>query len=144
MKIKYIDEDCYVFIAKEQINFSFSNKEKLVNYIKKTIIRLKVFYDIHLQGFYKIYVYSNKKLGLILRIICIEDLDMETLDLKIIIRSNVDIYLKTEDYFIFKDKDLLYKNEYYKNIKDIDNLYKYIEYCDIYLDEENKIKSIIK
>ncbi len=141
MKIKYVEDGYYVFIVKEKLPTSLENKEKLVEYIKEVIINLKAYYDITLQGFYKIYAYQSKY-GLILRIICIEDLDFETIDLKIVIRHDIDIYLKTDDYFIFQDKNLFYEDYYYKNIKEVDNIYKYIEYCDIYLDEENKLKSI--
>lgn len=144
MKIKCINEDYYLYIPKEQIHFPMDNKEKLVEYIKEIIIRLKVFYNIHLQGFYKIYIYPNNKYGLILKIICLDDIDIETIDLRIIIQRGIDLYLKTEDYFIFKDKNLYYEGFYYKNIQEIDDIYRYIEYCDIYLDEENKLKSIIE
>lgn len=142
MKIKYVNEDYYIYITKENVTFSLDDKEALVDYIRKVIIRLKIFYDITLQGFYKIYAYPNKKFGLILRIICIDDFAFESIDLKIVIRHDTDIYLKTDNYFIFKDKNLYYEGFYYKNIKEIDDIYKYIEYCDIYLDENNKIKSI--
>ncbi len=142
MKIKYENEDYYIYITKEQIDFDLNNKEKLVDYIKKTIIRLKVFYNIHLQGFYKLYVYPNEKYGIILKIICLDDIDIDTIDLRIMIKRGINLYLKTEDYFIFKDKNLYYNDYYYKNIKDIEDIYPYIEYCDLYLDEENKIKSI--
>lgn len=141
MKINYVNEDYYIYILKEQFDFNINNKDKLVDYIKKIIIRLKVFYNIHLQGFYKIYVYPNKKYGLILKIICLDDIDIDTIDLRIIIKHDINIYLKTDDYFIFKNQKLFYENSYYKNMNDIENIYTYIEYCDIYLDEENKIKT---
>lgn len=141
MKINYVNEEYYIYILKEQFDFNINDKDKLVDYIKKMIIRLKVFYNIHLQGFYKIYVYPNKKYGLILKIICLDDIDIDTIDLRIIIKHDINIYLKTSDYFIFQNQKLFYENNYYKNINDIENIYPYIEYCDIYLDEENKIKT---
>lgn len=141
MKIKYRNEDYYIYISKEQISFSLQDKEKLVDFIKKIIVRLKVFYNIHLQGFYKIYAYPNQNYGLILRIICLDAMDIDTIDLKIIIKHDIDLYLRTEDYFIFKDKNLFYTPYYYKNVKEIEDIYPYIEFCELYLDENNKIKS---
>ena len=60
--------------------------------------------------------------------------------LKIIIKNNIDFYFKTDDYFIFKDQALLHENCYYKNLNLIEDIYSYLENCELYIDEEDKIK----
>ena len=43
------------------------SKEDLIEYIKSIIVNMKTYYDIALQGFYKIYAYQSNY-GLILKI----------------------------------------------------------------------------
>lgn len=140
MKINWIEDCYYVYLPKEKIEIDYKDRDLLVQYIKKIIVSLKVFYDIELQGFYHVYVYIQDKYGIVLKIACIEDIDLDTIDLKIIIKNNIDFYFKTEDYFIFKDHAILHENCYYKNLNLIENIYSYLENCELYIDEEDKIK----
>ena len=148
MRLEIIDNDNYkVFINNfysEKIEID--NKEELGKYIKNIILKLKKIYNIILQGLYEIHVYVIDFIGIILEINNVDSYFSKTIDLKIIVHNDEDIYLKVfRDELVEKHDNLKYFNKYfYVNIKDIreSDIYKLIEnYCIIYGEELDDIKT---
>lgn len=98
MNIKFIDEFTLDIYVKKKLlkNVNFDKKEDLEKYLKKMFITLRDKYDIHIEGFYDVYVYVDKYYGVIFH------LEKEELDY-------YDYYKNQVDMRIVKDnKDFLY------------------------------------
>lgn len=123
MKLEILDDDYYkVYINSFYIDdFDINNNNELGKYIKQIIIKIRKIYDIILEGFYEVHVYVLKNLGIILEIKNIDRYVSKTIDLKIILHKDEEIYLELPDYeFVYNCKDLKYlNNNFYFNI---DNL----------------------
>ena len=71
MRIEIVnDEDIDIFINAYQFNgINLKDKETLLNEIKDILIKIDTRYKLDLNGFYKIKVYPNQKIGVFLNII---------------------------------------------------------------------------
>ena len=137
MRIEIIDDDNYkVFINdlyKERIDIN--NKDELGKYIKKIILKLKKIYNIMLQGLYEVHVYVIKSIGIILEINNIDSYLSRTVDLKIVVHNDEEMFLKVFRYeLVERYNHLKYLNNYfYLDVNDLKE-------CDIYnLIESSKI-----
>lgn len=121
MKIEKVTETDYKLYIYSKIldKNNFSNEIKA--FIKKVQKRLK------LNGFYKV-VTCFRKCGVFLHLVKIEDsFYKNSLDLRIVMDDDADIYFKTDDYFIFKDiSTVKYYDGYYYGLVD-DSFDKVIE-----------------
>jgi len=88
---------------------------------------------LQLNGFYKVIV-SFKKIGLFMEVIKIEDaFYKDTLDLKIEVKTSLDVYYATEDYFLIKDMFPIrvLEGKYYVLVDDsFDHILEKIEFGD--------------
>ena len=83
-------------------NLDYLNKDDVVDFIKKYILKLKN--KLMLRGFYKIRVYPKCNVGMFLDIIKLDDIDLSNnLDLRVMIMYDEDFYFETEDYDIIKN-----------------------------------------
>jgi len=148
MRLEIIDDNNYkIFINNcysEKIDID--NKEELGKYIKNIILKLKKIYNIILQGLYEIHVYVIDFIGIILEINNIDNYFSKTIDLKIIVHNDEEIYLRVlRDELIEKYTGLKYFDKYfYLNTKELkeNNIFKLIEnYNIVYGDELNIIKN---
>lgn len=145
MRLEILDNDNYkIFINNfytEKIDFG--NKEELGKYIKNMILKLKKIYNIILQGLYEIHVYVIDFIGVILEINNINNYFSKTIDLKIIVHNDEEIYLKIfRDELISGYKNLKYFDKhFYLNIKELKEkfLYNLIEDYNIVYGEELRI-----
>ena len=139
MKIEIIDEKIVLYLY----NYFFKSldKDNITKEIKNIFIRLIKYYKLKINGIYEVFVYENKKYGTILEIIKQEELlfHKDLIDIKVKIFKDVNIYLKSDNYFIFdKFKNIYYKdNNYYIDIKNINNLINIIEFIDIIYNEKD-------
>jgi hypothetical protein len=148
MRLEIIDDDNYkIFINNcysEKIDVD--NKEELGKYIKNIILKLKKMYNVTLQGLYEIHVYVVDLIGIILEINNMDNYFRKTIDLKIIVHSDEEIYLKVlRDELIEQYNDLKYFDKYfYLNVKELKekDVYRLIEnYNVVYGDELSIIKT---
>ncbi|MGN0974278.1 MAG: hypothetical protein ACI4OT_05995 [Bacilli bacterium] len=146
MKLIQYDEEYIIYLNNLYIKeISLDNSEEISEYIKKLLLKLKDYYNIELSGFYRIYVYTNKLYGIIMEIIKVEDYDdfgIDNIDLKIILKKNSELLLKTENYDLVKDIDCFFVKDgfYYINIENIDKDYiHYVEFFDIIYKDVDKI-----
>ena len=135
MKLEFKNNLLIIYLYKYL--FDYQDNKLLHQEIKTLFINLIKNYHISLFGFLKVDIYENKKYGCILEVSKINDNDLDYLDLKIIIHSNVNFYLVMDKYYFFNLKDVVYKdNKYYINIVNIDNIVKYIEFGNIEYDKK--------
>lgn len=139
MKIEIIDEKIVLYLY----NYFFKSldKDNITKEIKNIFIRLIKYYKLKINGIYEVFVYENKKYGTILEIVKLEELlfHKDLIDIKVKIFKDVNIYLKSDNYFIFDEfKGIYYKdNNYYIDIKNINNLINIIEFIDIIYNEKD-------
>lgn len=147
MKIELTNEKIVVYL--NNYYFNTSDKDKLIREIKDLFIKLIKIYKLSFSGIYKVNLYENKIYGSILEIIKQEELlfSRDLIDIKVSVKKNNDIYLKTSDYFVFTNyQNIYYKdNNYYLNILDTSNYLKLIEFCKIvYNIEKSDLKPLAK
>ena len=126
MKIEKLNVTDYkIYYYKKQLD-----EKSLYNDIKELI--KKVQKRLKLKGFYKVLA-VNKKIGLFLILKKIEDnFYRNTLDFKIEI-SDLDVYFKTNDYFVIKDlSDIKYKDGMFYCVVDesFDKILEKVEFGD--------------
>ena len=127
MKIERINNTDYkIYFYKSKLL-----KDSLIEDIKELIKDLQR--RLKLKGFYKVIVFY-KEVGLFIQLIRMEDsFYKNTLDLKIEIRDNDDVYFKTQDYFVIKDSSQIrYFDGYYYCIVDecFDDILEKVEFGD--------------
>ena len=105
-------------------DIDLNNKLELIEVIKDLIKKAESRYKLFLSGFYKIKVYPNKKLGVFLNIIKIDDNEFSnTTDFRIVIYQNEKFFLETELYELFNNVEMRYfNNKFYIDIDDVDNI----------------------
>lgn len=147
MRLEMIDNDNYkVFINSSYLdNFDINNNSELGKYIKKIILKIRKIYNVILEGFYEVHVYILKNIGLILQIDNVDKYISKTIDLKIIVHNDEEIFLKISDYELLdKCKSIKYLDNYfYINVDDIElkDIFAVFEHYEvIYGDELNDIK----
>lgn len=147
MRLIQYDDDYVFFLNRLYIkNIDFDNNKDVTNYINGVLKKISDCYHIQLKGFYKIYVYINEIYGIILEVMKMDDYgdyDVDSVDLKIIIKNKSKFFLETSNYDIVKNMKEFYlsNNKYYFDIKYIINDFnKYIEHFDIiYKDIDKKV-----
>lgn len=146
MKVEKINDDLIniyfnPFYFKD---IDLNNKLELIEVIKDLIKKAESRYKLFLSGFYKIKVYPNKKLGVFLNIIKIDDNEFSnTTDFRIVIYPNEKFFLETELYELFNNVEMRYcNNKFYIDIDDVDNILPISDMVDvIYGSDVKKILS---
>ena len=139
MKREIIGEKVVLYLY----NYFFKSldRDNITKEIKDIFIRLIKYYKLKINGIYEVLVYENKSYGTILEIVKLEELlfHPDLIDIKVKIFKDINIYLKTNNYFILdKFKDIYYKdNNYYIYIKNINNIINIIEFIDIIYNEKD-------
>lgn len=131
MKIELVSKDSFnIFINKGYFKeVKFNDKDNIIDMVKDFILKIK--HKLKMCGFYKVKVYVNKKVGMFLDIIKIEDIEFSNnIDLRVIVCLNEDIYFETDDYYILPNniKMRYFRGKYYVNINDVDNIYSILEF----------------
>lgn len=140
MKIVSSVDKITIFIYKNEVI------DDINDYMKKLILKLKKKYHMDIFGFYKVNIYKNNKIGMIIDLLKEDDIDFFTdlVDLKIKVYEDSNMYLRFNDYF-FREKKKVYviNNNYYMDIDKLSNkdFLSMIEFCSvIYGDELEKLK----
>lgn len=147
MKVEKINDELLsiflniYYFKKTDIN----NKLELINIIKELLNKVENRFNLNLNGFYKINVYPNKKLGVFLDLIKIDDNEFTSwADFRIVIHQNEKFYLETDNYEDFKyiKRKKYFNHKFYINIEDLKNITKEIDLGNIMYG--NDIKNILK
>ncbi len=136
MRTEIVSDDLItVFINNfyfKEINFS--KKIEIISIIKDLISKIDKRYQLNLNGFYKIKVYPNQKLGVFLDIIKIDDNEFSSgADFRIVIYQEAKFFLETDNYEILDKKvdKRIYKNKFYIDIDDISDFNLLSDFCNI-------------
>lgn len=145
MRVEIINSEYLtVFLNKCYFDeIDFEKKSDIIVCIKDIISKIDSRYRLDLNGFYKIKVFPNKKLGVYLDIIKIDDNDFnDRADFRIVIYQDSNFYLEMDVCDIKNiDEKIYYNNNFYININDINNIDKYMDYGQIiYGDRAKKIE----
>ena len=146
MKVEKINDDLINIYFNPYYfkDIDLNNKLELIEVIKDLIKKAESRYKLFLSGFYKIKVYPNKKLGVFLNIIKIDDNEFSnTTDFRIVIYPNEKFFLETELYELFNNVEMRYcNNKFYIDIDDVDNILPISDMVDvIYGSDVKKILS---
>ena len=124
MKIIEDINSIVVYLNKNIIkDYSYKNKDNTEE-ILDIILKIKKIFDISFIGLYKVKVYQNKKIGIVLEIFKYDDLDIiDYTDFKINIYNNYNFLLEFEDYFLIPNKYKVIEDnfKYYIEIDDMDD-----------------------
>ena len=135
MKVEIINSEYLtVFLNKCYFDeIDLEKKSDIIACIKDIISKIDSRYRLDLNGFYKIKVFPNKKLGVYLDIIKIDDNDFnDRADFRIVIYQDSNFYLEMDVCDIKNiDEKIYYNNNFYININDINNIDKYMDYGQI-------------
>lgn len=147
MRVEMVnDEDIDIYINPYNFRYiSVYSKENILEFIKEYLLIINTRYRLNLSGFYKIKSYFNKKAGLFLNVIKIDENEFSNdIDFRIILFQNERFLFEVEDYDVIKDipNKILYNNKFYTNVDDIYNIDKVIDMGRIvYGDEVKEILS---
>lgn len=131
MKIVIISsEEFFVFVNSVYAKISdYSDKEEIIDVTKSIISKIST--RLRMRGFYKIKVLVDPAVGLFIEGVQLENLErVNSVDLRVIVYFNEDIYFKTSDYFIISDvsKVRYFDGDYYCLTRDIPNINKVVEF----------------
>lgn len=106
-------------------SLDWNNKEEITKNVKKIVLKLNQIYHLQLSGFYKMSIYLNKKIGMMIEMHKLEDFGVEikTIDLRITIYLNSEIWIMVKDWEWIKESTQIYYHEgyYYCNIEDFED-----------------------
>ena len=142
MKVEIVDEDSYKIFINNNYDTSLhaKDKEAMGKFIKSIILKIRKIYNILLEGLYEVNVYIIKFIGIVLEIKNIDRYLSKSVDLKIIVHSDEDIYLKVYDCDLINHyHHLKYLNNYfYLNINNLleKDVYSLLENYDIVYGKE--------
>ncbi len=132
MKIEKLTKDSYRFIINKEFckNVNLEDKEEIINFIKEMLLKKKR--NLNLSGFYKVIVYVQRKIGLFLDVLKLEDSSyFNNVDLRVIVNLDSEIYFQTEDYFLINGaKEIRYYDGLFYCLvdDDFDKLWDKIEF----------------
>jgi len=127
VKVEWESDRCFsVYINNLYLKLQdWDDKEEITKNIKQILLKLHHFYHLELQGFYKMTIFVNRKVGLFLLVECLEDEDFNfpTVDLRLVIYLSHPFYLCVEDVdMLEEDVDLyFYKGKCYLRLDEMRN-----------------------
>lgn len=134
MKLEIQNNNIILMFKETEIKkINFEDIEEIESYFRNTLLKLKEIYDIDIKGFYNIYVYVDKKEGMVLK------LEKELIDYydsfhqieMRIIKEEIDFLYEINDLLMVPYKQLdvyIYQDKVYvkrKNKKIIPCLYEF-------------------
>ena len=132
MRLNIIDEDTFYVYFCDNTDVRELSKDDLSDYIKKIILRLKSTHDITLSGFYEIIIYPNS-ISNIFKFTNIDGYTRKTIDLRIIISDEENVYLRTDDFDLIKKfKEIFTDGKFYYIDSEIVDFNKNLQFCELF------------
>ncbi len=123
MKIEYlVDDNFIIYLNKHYIkDLNIEDKISVETYFKKLFRNLKSNYNLNMEGYYMVNIYSNCQYGLIIEVNKLNaeyfSLYGNKVDMKITINLNQPFLYEIDDYFIIDSLKNIINNVYFKNNK---------------------------
>lgn len=100
MKVLKIDDDnfiIYLFCGNK--HYSIDDKGEIIKLVKETVLKANKIYHLNLRGFYKVRVYLNQKMGLVIEIINVDDTSLSNvIDLRVLVYFDQDFYIEVDNF----------------------------------------------
>lgn len=139
MRIEIVSlEEFNIFVNNLYLKIdNYNNKEEIVDVVKGIISKIRG--KLHMRGFYKLKVFLNEKVGLFIKGVKLEGLDYSsTLDLRVVVFFDEDIYFKTDDYFVICGVSNIryFDGSYYCLVDNIPDINSVVEFGDFIYGED--------
>lgn len=136
------DEVIHIFLNTFYFkNIDIENKLELVAKIKEILSKIEYRYKINFNGFYKVKVYPNKKIGVFLTILRIDDNEFSSgADFRIVVYLDEKFLLETELYDQLDqniEKRIL-NNKFYIDLDEVKDINKIIDLGEIIYGDDTK------
>ncbi len=123
MKVLKEDDDSFViYLFHIQDQKKLEEKQEIITLVKDTVLKVNKIYHLNLKGFYKVRVYLNKKIGLVIEIIQVDDISINhAIDLRVLVYFDQDFYIEVDDYSVLPlHKRVVYVNDkFYIDIRNL-------------------------
>lgn len=100
-------------------NCNLEEKQEIIKLVKNTVLKANKIYHLNLKGFYKVRVYLNQKVGLVIEIVNVDDISLNNaIDLRVLVYFEQDFYVEVDNFdFLPLHKKVFYIDErYYVNV----------------------------
>lgn len=97
----------------------YEEKQEIIKLVKNTVLKVNKIYHLNLKGFYKVRVYLNKKVGLVIEIIRIDDIDINNaIDLRVLVYFDQEFFIEVDNFdFVPVHKKVTFlDNKYYISV----------------------------
>ena len=125
MKVLKEDDDSFVIYLFPVLDSKkLEDKQEIITLVKNTVLKVNKIYHLNLQGFYKVRVYLNKKIGLVIEIIQVDDISIHpTIDLRVLVYFDQDFYIEVDDYDVLPlHKKVIFVNDkFYIDVCSLDD-----------------------
>lgn len=141
MKFSIVNDERFnIYVNNKYLEFS-KDEDLLYDSLKKILLNIKKRYDYDVFGFYQVDIYIIEDVATILEFYKKdESFISKTIDLKLVIHNQNDIYLKFIDFLLIKKyKKIKYKNNnFYVKVIDVEksDIEKLLEHFEIVIDKD--------
>ena len=100
----------------------YEEKPEIIKLVKNTVLKVNKIYHLNLKGFYKVRVYLNKKVGLVIEIIRVDDIDINNaIDLRVLVYFDQEFFIEVDNFdFVPKHKRVTFlDNKYYISVESL-------------------------
>lgn len=125
MKVLKEDDDSFVIYLFSVLDSKkLEDKQEIITLVKNTVLKVNKIYHLNLKGFYKVRVYLNKKVGLVIEIIQVDDISIHpTIDFRVLVYFDQDFYIEVDDYDVLPlHKKVIFVNDkFYIDVCSLDD-----------------------
>lgn len=117
--VKDGEETFVIYLLTGDKKYKLEEKQEIIKLVKNTVLRANRIYRLNLKGFYKVRVYLNQKVGLVIEIINVDDISLnDAIDLRVLVYFDQDFYIEVDNFdFLPLHKKVLYvDDQYYINV----------------------------
>ena len=92
--LKDEDDNFIIYLFHLKNKESLEEKQEIIKLVKETVLKANKMYHLNLKGFYKVRVYMNKRVGLVIEIINVDDISISNaIDLRVLVYFDQDFYI---------------------------------------------------
>jgi len=122
--VKDGEETFVIYLLTGDKKYKLEEKQEIIKLVKNTVLRANRIYRLNLKGFYKVRVYLNQKVGLVIEIINVDDISLnDAIDLRVLVYFDQDFYIEVDDYDVLPlHKKVIFVNDkFYIDVCSLDD-----------------------